>query len=470
MPWADIIVRGAGGDNAGHIIVNNGKENVFHLMPSGIIGDKEGKMTIIGPGTVIYPKSLLDEMVSLMRQGLSHSHLKVSSRAKLILPTHIFEDRAKELDSGDAKIGTTGKGIGPAYADHYARIGLTMNDLLNEEIFRKKLKRHLKAKKHLLDYPADKAKEIMCSDHLMAGIFYHPDKLFNFEQIVYQYVHVFGKIFQRYIHDTDVIMRKSLKAGKKIILEGAQGDLLSVDYGTYPYVTSSDASLEGLAKGCGLRTENIDLDLGIIKGFYMTRVGSGPFITEMGGIRSAEHCARCANKKEDEKSFSLLNINCVDPFILGWSVRQRGNEYGATTGRPRRTGYLDLVLLYQSFKRCSEKTRLVLTKLDVLTGMSTIKICIHYMYMGPRYFDGQFEYLKGSIVTDPPMDSEFLSHCSPVYMEFSGWTEDISKMKNYNDLPLNLRKIINFITDFIGTNNLPAIISVGPDREETIML
>jgi adenylosuccinate synthase len=467
--WADIIVRGTGGDNAGHTIERGGKKKIFHLIPSGILGDKKGKITIIGPGTVVYPKSLYDEMLNLSKVELSFDHLRISKDAKLILPTHIFEDRAKELKSADGKIGTTGKGIGPAYTDHYGRIGLTMNDLLNEEVFRKKLKRHLSHKEHLLKYPADKAKEIMCCDHLMGGVFYDSDKLFNFEQIVYQYVHIFGTILKRYIVDTNKIIQKALKEKKNILVEGAQGDLLSVDYGTYPFVTSSDSSIEGLVKGAGLRTEDVDLDLGIIKGFMETRVGSGPFPTEMGGENSAKFCSS-HTKKMEKKLYPDVSVNDEDEFKVGVALRRKAQEYGATTGRLRRIGYFDLPLLMHSMQRASSNTKLVLTKLDVLSGMKTIKICTHYIYQGDKYFDGEKEYVKGSAVIVPPMDYYFLSLCEPVYQKFPGWTEDIKRVKTYKDLPKELKDILEFILESTEMEHDPAIISVGPDREETIVL
>lgn len=469
MFWADIIVRGTGGDNAGHTIEHYGKKKVFHIIPSGILGDKYGKVTIIGPGMVINPKALVGEMLDLGRQRLTHKHLKISKDAKLILPTHIFEDRAKEMLSGKGKIGTTGKGIGPAYTDHYARIGLTMNDLLNERVFREKLRRHLSHKQHLLKYPEKEAKKIMCCDHLLGGVFYDPAELFNFEQIVAHYINLYGVILKDYIVDTDSLIQEALRDGKNILVEGAQGDLLSVDYGTYPFVTSSDSSLEGLVKGCGLKTEDVDLDLGIIKGFMETRVGSGPFPTEMGGEFSAQHCATFT-KEQEERLYPDVSVNDEDEFKAGIALRKIAQEYGATTGRPRRVGYLDLPLLKHSLRRSSKKTRLVLTKLDVLSGMESIKICTHYIYHGEKYFDGKREYIKGSKVKAPPMDHYFLSYCEPMYQKFPGWTEDITKIRNYEDLPRELKNILDFIIDYLGTKKYPAIISVGPDREETIVL
>jgi adenylosuccinate synthase len=321
----------------------------------------------------------------------------------------------------------------------------------------------------LLKYPADKAKEIMCCDHLMGGVFYDSDELFNFEQIVYQYVHIFGTILKRYIVDTNKIIQKALKEKKNILVEGAQGDLLSVDYGTYPYVTSSDSSLEGLLKGCGLRTEDVDLDLGIIKGFMETRVGSGPFPTEMGGEDSAKYCSS-HTKKMEKKLYPDVSVNDEDEFKVGVALRRKAQEYGATTGRLRRIGYFDLPLLMHSMQRASSNTKLVLTKLDVLSGMKTIKICTHYIYQGDKYFDGEKEYVKGSTVIVPPMDYYFLSLCEPVYQKFPGWTEDITKLRRYNDLPKELKNILEFILNYLDTKKDPAIISVGPDREETIVL
>jgi adenylosuccinate synthase len=469
MFWADIIVRGTGGDNAGHTIEHNGTKKVFHIIPSGILGDKYGKVTIIGPGMVINPKALVGEMLDLGRQRLTHKHLKISKDAKLILPTHIFEDRAKEMLSGKGKIGTTGKGIGPAYTDHYARIGLTMNDLLNERVFREKLRRHLSHKQHLLKYPEKEAKKIMCCDHLLGGVFYDPAELFNFEQIVAHYINLYGVILKDYIVDTDSLIQEALRDGKNILVEGAQGDLLSVDYGTYPFVTSSDASLEGLVKGCGLKTEDVDLDLGIIKGFIQTRVGSGPFPTEAGGAMSAVHCD-IYTKEYEEKYYPKVDINSNSDFDVGMALRRVAQEYGATTGRPRRIGYLDLALLKHSLRRSSKKTRLVLTKLDVLSGMKTIKVCTHYVYQGDKYFDGKTAYVQGSTVECPSMDPYFLSKCHPVYKEFPGWNEDIREIRSYKDLPKELKDILEFILEVVGMEHAPAIISVGPDREETIIV
>jgi adenylosuccinate synthase len=470
MFWADIIIRGTGGDNAGHTIMNNGKKKVFHIIPSGILGDKKGKVTIIGPGTVVYPKALVDELLKLRKQGLTHKHLKISKNAKLILPTHIFEDRIKELKNGDGKIGTTGKGIGPAYADHYSRIGLTMNDILNEAVFRRKLERHLVHKSHLLNYSLSATEKVMNCDHLMKGEFYDVYEVFDFEKIVEQYVHVFAEALRPYIVDTNFIIQDALRTKKNILIEGAQGDLLSVDYGTYPFVTSSDSSVEGLVKGCGLRTEDVDLDFGIIKGFMETRVGSGAFPTEMGGEISARHCAT-KTKQDEEEMFPDVSVNHEDEFKAGIALRRQAQEYGATTGRPRRVGYLDLPLLLHSLKRSSSKTMLALTKLDVLSGMKTIKICTHYKYWGEKYFDGEKQYDKGSAVLIPPMDHYFLSNCEPVYQEFPGWSEDIRKVRDYEDLPQELKDILEFIVDYLGTQRKGiAIISVGPDREETIVL
>ena len=219
MFWADIIIRGVGGDNAGHTIVYKGKKTILHLIPSGIMGDKRGKMTIIGPGTVVYPKALTDEMQSLKQEGLSFDNLKISKDAKLILPTHIFEDRIKELKNGDGKIGTTGKGIGPAYADHYSRIGLTMNDILNEAVFRRKLERHLVHKSHLLNYSLSATEKVMNCDHLMKGEFYDVYEVFDFEKIVEQYVHVFAEALRPYIVDTNFIIQDALRTKKNILMK-----------------------------------------------------------------------------------------------------------------------------------------------------------------------------------------------------------------------------------------------------------
>jgi adenylosuccinate synthase len=294
--WADIIVRGNGADNAGHTIEADGKKHVMHLVPSGILHDQAGKTNIIGSGVAINPRSLIDELTVLSGAGYTINYLKIALNAKLILPQHILIDRLKE--GGAGKLGTTGRGVGPVYTDHYARIGLIINDLLNPELFRKKLERNLKDKLVWLKaaYSIEEIKEVMSQPILGHGVFYDAKKILDIDQIVKNYCH-YGKILKRMICDTDTFVKQNV-GRKRILLEGAQGLFLSVDRGSYPYVTSSDCSVAGLAHGAGIQRSDINLVYGIVKAPYMTRVGNGPFPTELGGTESANWCAR-QNRQEE---------------------------------------------------------------------------------------------------------------------------------------------------------------------------
>lgn len=464
--WADIIARGTGGDNAGHTVICDGQEKVFHLIPSGIIHDTAGKINVIGSGTVVYPKTLVGEMTLLRSQGLQCDNLKVALNAKLMLPHHIVLDRLGESKAGAAKIGTTGKGIGPCYTDFIARRGLIINDVLNPDIFRKKLEKSLDQAHSMLSFlDHERVKTIMQHEHLENGAYYHEENFFDQEAIIAKYLE-YGEFLRPFIQDTDTFMRNSV-GKKKILLEGAQGYLLSIDHGTYPYVTASDCSAAGLAKGVGLKSEDIDVSFGIVKGFYSTRVGKGPFPTEMGDGHSEKWCnGGEADCETEDEFFPDVDINDDHPFRQGIAIRRVGQEYGATTGRPRRVGWLDLPLLRHAL--VSGADNIILTKLDVLTGIKKIKVCYAYKYIGPDYQYGETLIKKGEILRTAIVMPGILENCVSLYKEFPGWKNDIRKTKYYSNLPDNLKKIIKFI--FHEIEATPRIISVGPASGETIFI
>jgi adenylosuccinate synthase len=466
--WADIIARGTGGANAGHTIEINGKVYVFHLVPSGILWDGEGKINIIGRGVALDPRIVIEELGILREEGKSYNKLQISLNAHLVLPQHLVMDRVKESDLSTGRIGTTGRGIGPLYVDHYDRIGLVVNDLLNKDIFAVKLKRNLERKvKQLRLSDPEIVEKVMRHEHLENGIFYHPTKIFDVDAIIERYME-YGKELRGMINDTEEFMRRNVNKGSiKTLLEGAQGLLLSVDYGSYPYVTSSDCSVKGLAKGVGISEKEIDLTLGIVKAFYMTRVGEGPFPTEIGGEKSEEWCRRKDVTKEFEsESFSGDSVNNSNQFLQGIGIRVAGNEYGATTGRPRRVGWLDLPLLRHAIKYNGQN--IILTKLDVLDDCEVIKICSGYKYTGSPYNSGQKTIRFGDIIRTAIPKAEVLKHCQPVYEEFEGWKTDITGIRKLEDLPEKLEELCRYIS--VETDTNIRILSVGPDRNETIFM
>ena len=463
--WADIVARGTGGANAGHTICVNGETYIFHLLPSGILHTE--KINIIGNGVVLDPHIVLEEVGILAKADYTCDNLKIAYNAKLVLPQHLVMDRAKDIGKG--RIGTTGRGIGPAYTDHCARFGLIVNDMLNPEIFKAKLKRNLKDKVKLLrEFPIEKIKEIMDHDHLENGKFFDEKEIFNVEAITEHYLKL-GQELKRFITDTDKLLREAL-CKKHILLEGAQGTLLSIDYGSYPYVTSSDSTIQNLPKGVGLSTADVDLVYNIVKALYMTRVGEGPFPTEFGGTKSAEYCGQSGITAETEKKeYPEVTLDPDgDEFMFGVNVRRAGSEYGATTGRPRRNGWLDLPLLRHSLQVAGKHGQTIaLTKIDVLDKCPTIKVCTSYKYTGPDYNMGGTTLKKGDTLETAILLSEILEHSEPIYQEFSGWMTDITKIKEFDELPEKLKTIIKFIEKEAKTS--VGMVSVGPDREQTIL-
>ena len=399
---ADVVVRSSGGHNAGHTVVVGDTKYILHLIPSGII--HKDKINIIGNGLVIAPDALIEEMEALKKQGVSfeEGHFYISKRAHVIMPYHKTIDILREELKGKKKIGTTGRGIGPTYADKAARSGIRICDLYEPEVFREKLEQNVREVNFLLE-------------HL-----YKHDKM-DAEKIYNQYME-YAEVMRPYVTETAYLVNKLYDEGKKVMMEGAQGVLLDVDFGTFPYVTSSNSSAGGACTGSGLSPMKVDNVMGVMKA-YTTRVGGGPFPTELLGQ-------------------------------TGEDLRAAGHEYGATTGRPRRCGWLDLVAMKFSVV-INGINSIALTKLDVLSGMEKIKVCTGYKY-------------NGQVLDQFPPEIKTLEECEPIYIEMDGWDEDITGVRSYDDLPVNARKYVQYISDFLGVKY--SLISLGTDREQTIKL
>jgi len=400
--FADDIVRYQGGNNAGHTLVVGSEKIVLHLIPSGIL--HEGKRCIIGNGVVLDPEVFIKEITKLKESGRikDDASLLLSESLHVIMPYHKRIDIAREAKSGDKKIGTTGRGIGPCYEDKIGRRGIRLMDLLNEEVFARKLKEFLVEKNFLLE---NLLGEPPCS----------------FDEILAEY-RGYAAVLAKYVADTSLVLDKDLKAGKKVLFEGAQGTLLDVDHGTYPYVTSSSTCAGGACTGSGVSPRDIHEIVGISKA-YVTRVGSGPFPTEL----------------LDE---------------TGEQLRQTGGEFGATTGRPRRCGWFDTMVIRYAV-RVNGLTGIALTKLDVLSDFDTIKVCTGYTY-------------QGNALETLPAALEVFENCQPVYEELPGWRTDITGAKSFEDLPENARKYVRRLQELAGCPII--MVSVGPRRDQTISL
>lgn len=396
---ADYIVRYQGGNNAGHTIVVNNKEFILHLIPSGIL--HENKKCIIGNGVVVDPEALINEIDHLKKHGIDvDDNLMISDRVHLIFPYHKLLDVLKE-ERKKGKIGTTKRGIGPCYADKVNRCGIRMSDLLNEEIFLEKLKENVEEKNELL-------RKI------------YNNEGFSYDELAERYLG-YACVIRDYITDTALVLNEASKKGKYILFEGAQGTLLDIDHGTYPYVTSSNSSAGGACTGAGMSPAKIEKIIGVVKA-YTTRVGEGPLPTEF-----------------DE---TLLD-----------KIREKGKEFGATTGRPRRCGWFDNVVARHSVL-VNGLTEIALTKLDVLDELKEIKICNTYKH-------------KDKVITDFPSDIRILENCEPVYETMPGWLKDTSSCKTYEALPANAKEYLTRLSDLMGAKI--AIISVGSKRSETII-
>ena len=399
--YADIVVRFQGGNNAGHTLVVNGEQFISHLVPSGIL---QGKTCFIGNGLVVDPSVLIEELESLANMGIAigPEKLKISDKAHVIMPYHKRIDLAREDKKGDKKIGTTGRGIGPAYEDKAARRGIRFVELLDQEIFKEKLHEILEEKNFYLEH-------------------YLSDETLDADSIVREY-NGYAVRLSSYVTDISVEINQALRSGKQLLFEGAQGTHLDLDHGTYPYVTSSSTLSGNACCGAGIGPKEITGVIGIAKA-YTTRVGRGPFPTEL----------------MDE---------------IGDRLQEKGAEFGATTGRRRRCGWVDMVLL-RNATRLNGLTGIVITKLDVLSGLESLKICIGYEY-------------KEHVIHDFPASLEVLDACEPIYETLPGWSEDISSVRNFKNLPQNAKNYLKRIEALVEVP-IP-IISVGPGRNETIIL
>jgi adenylosuccinate synthase len=413
---ASAIVRFQGGNNAGHTIVRDGVEYKFHLIPSGIL--HEDKYCVIGNGVVVDPKVLLEEIEGLRRAGISTSKLRISANAHLIMPYHILLDTADELKLGKLSIGTTRRGIGPAYADKALRLGIRVQDLLDEKILRKKIMAALESKQQALRGLAVRRrklqKEAEISDELL------PDDRLDLHSIVEDYLS-YGHRLEPYIADTAKLCWTELDAGRTVIFEGAQAALLDLDHGTYPFVTSSNPIAGAACVGAGVGPTDINEVWGIVKA-YATRVGSGPFPTEL--------------------------FDKTGEFMT-----DRGHEYGTTTGRRRRCGWLDLVALKYAV-RLNRTSALAMTKLDVLAGLDTIRVAVRYRSR------------EGAVLEDFPYHQSILHNVTPEYEDLPGFSEDITECRSEDDLPSEALDYIRYISDFVGVPI--ALVGVGPGHDQNV--
>jgi len=445
--WADVTARGTGGNNAGHTVVVNGKEKIFHLIPAGISNDSSGQITVLGNGMVIDLPVLSHELGELDAERITYNNLMISKDANIIMPYHVNRDKAKHQSQKSGGIGSTGRGIGPCYTDKVARRGIIIGDLFDRDKLSRKI---------------DRAKETYSEQNI------------NTSEVIDQLM-PFAESIRPFVRDTVSEMHRFMREGKKILLEGAQGLLLSIEHGTYPYVTSSDCSLNGTASGVGLSAKMIDLPLGIVKFPFMTRVGAGPFPTELGGRRSEDYCAEDGHTKIDELTKYGIDhqvtdkivkynkndprilemINSGDEFIQGIGIRLAAGEYGATTGRPRRTGWTDAVVA--KYAVGINGPIMVLTKPDSISGAKQFKLSYGYK---------SGDILPVQIVEDFSRDERSLREVDPAYQTYDGYG-DINGVRSYDKLPESLRKAIGDFETFTGGK--VAVVSVGADREETIV-
>jgi adenylosuccinate synthase len=397
---SDFIVRYQGGNNAGHTVVVGNKEYIFHLMPSGIL--HKDKTCVVGNGVVIDPFVLLQEIEEIKRTGVDiNGRLKISSLAHVILPYHKILDQLRETKRKN-KIGTTGRGIGPCYADKINRCGIRMIDLLNPKVLSDKLKDNLKEK-----------------NEIFRKVYKH--KGFDFSSIYKEYLN-YGRLFAPYISNTALLLNEAIGRKKDILFEGAQGTFLDIDFGTYPFVTSSSSTSGGACVGTGVSPARIDKVIGVVKA-YTTRVGEGPFPTEF------------------SPSF-------------GKFMRERGKEFGATTGRPRRCGWFDAIMVKEAVM-LNGISELAIMKMDILDGLKEIKVCTAYKY-------------KGKLIDEFPHDFEVLSNLKPVYITLPGWKSVSLKPRSYADLQPNAKAYLSRLSDILKAKI--SMISIGSAREDTIFL
>ena len=397
---ANVVVRYSGGNNAGHTVVVKDEAYKLQLLPSGIL--YKGKTCVLGNGVVIDPEAILKEINGMKERGIDTSSLRISTRAQVLLPYHRRQDEAEETARGEFKIGTTKRGIGPCYMDKVARCGIRIVDLMDPEEFAAKLKHNLTAKNELL-------------------VKLYGAEPFEYEPMLKQYL-AFAEQLRPYVADTTYLLNDALDKGEKVLFEGAQATLLDLDHGTYPYVTSSNPTAGGACTGAGVGPGKIDKVVGVVKA-YTTRVGEGPFPTEL-------HCE------------------------MGDTIREAGHEFGTVTGRPRRCGWLDACIVKYA-GQVSGLDALAITRLDILDGLDSIKLCVGYLY-------------NGEIIKEYPASLKVLSKVEPVYEEFAGWKTDTTKVRRYEDLPAAARAYLERLSEVAGVRL--GIVSVGPNREQTIIM
>jgi adenylosuccinate synthase len=443
--YFDVEARGTGGANAGHTAIVNGEKRVSHLLPMGTANDKTGKISIMGKGMVIEIATLNKEIEEFHSAGGTTNNLWICSQANVIMPYHIQKDVAENKSQANGGIGSTGRGIGPCYADATARNSIIIADLFDKTILAKKINKVIK---------------------------YYPDFKEDIEKTVEE-LYTQGQKIKGYVRNTDKEVQNLLKQGKKILLEGAQGLLLSIDYGINPHVTSSDCSIYGTAQGAGLSPSQVDLTLGIVKFPLMTRVGGGPFPTEFKEENYGRTLEEDLNfyKIMYRKENSSLKYDHNDPKIVELKqssddtlmtagIRLSGEEFGATTGRPRRIGWIDLPLLRKAIQ--VNGPNIILTKLDMAKDLDDILVADRYNYNSN--FDGDIPL---SSVENFYGNSDELAQRTPNYVIFDGFSEDISNVERYTDLPAGSKGAINYLIEKTGAN--VKMISVGPDRNQTFM-
>lgn len=399
---ADAVVRYSGGSNAGHTVVVNDIAYKLRLLPSGVLF--KDKVNVLGNGVVINPGVVLQEIAGMKEKGISCENLVISDRAHVVLPYHQRLDELQEAALGDKKIGTTKGGIGPCYMDKVARVGIRMCDFMEPETFAAKLKVNMEAKNAIITkiYGAEP---------------------FDYDAVLKEYLG-YAEELRSHVTDTGVVLDELLETNKKVLFEGAQATFLDIDHGTYPYVTSSNPTAGNACVGAGIGPRFIDHCVGVVKA-YTTRVGEGPFITEL-----------------------------LDTDGPGNQIRETGHEYGTVTGRPRRCGWLDAFMLKYS-ARVNSLDYLAITRLDILDQMPKIKMCVGYK-------------IGDEVIKQIPASLNILAKCEPIYEEFEGWMTDISGIRKYEELPENARKYLERLSEVAGVEL--GIVSVGPNREQTIVL
>jgi adenylosuccinate synthase len=411
---ADVVARYQGGHNAGHTVIIKNRQFILHLIPSGIL--HKGKTCIIGNGVVIEPKALIEEIKGLKKRRITvGKNLFISGQAHVIMPYHIVLDGKHEASKGSKKIGTTGRGIGPAYVDKMSRTGIRMADLLDSKLFKEKLRANLSEINSMLELQ------------------YNCKKL-NANRMYTDYMK-YAEYLTPFITDTVSLTHTLMAKGKNILFEGAQGTLLDIDHGTYPYVTSSSACAGGVCTGLGVSPVNIDGIIGIVKA-YTTRVGEGPFPTEL----------------QD---------------ALGEDLRLKGGEYGATTGRARRCGWLDLVSLKHAIK-INGFTGLAITKLDVLDGLDKLKVCVAYKYKDPTNSCSCSKKGMACRLTDFPQQAKVLEKCEPVYVELEGWNKSTKGVTKFKDLPKQAKAYLKYLSEALYVK--VDIVSTGQKRNEVVIV